>query len=108
MKRYVIAQISFEGFHHWPDAPDAVAFLSDSHRHIFTVQAKKAVFHGDRDTEFILLGREIREYILIQYGSPAELGAMSCEHLAEELVKKFFLEECVVWEDMENAGGVQK
>lgn len=53
----------FEDFHRWKDAPDAVAFLRDIHRHIFHVKITASVSHAERDIEFILFKREVNEII---------------------------------------------
>ena len=116
MKRYVESKVSFEGIHCWPDAPQEVYFLRTSHRHIFTVIARKEVFHNDRDVEFIMMGRAIKSHIIAKYPAqvaPAicgalELGHTSCEMIAEDLIETFDLCECAVYEDMENGGILKK
>lgn len=109
-KTNIIVRFQIEGFHNWPAAKKLlpkVAFLSDRHRHVFYVECKKAVSHSDRDVEIILFKREVTQYLFKKYakaGAPhvCEFGAMSCEMIAEELLKKFQLEYCSVLEDNEN------
>lgn len=103
----VIAKVQVEGLHRWPEAFDAVAFLRETHRHVFHIEARAKVQHHDRDIEIIDLGRRIRTYLHDRYGDPMELGAMSCEMLAAELVEVFALHTCTVLEDGENGAEVQ-
>jgi len=110
MKRFVEAKVSFEGIHSWANAPEDVYFLRSPHRHVFTVIARKEVCHNDRDVEFIMLGRKIKDLIEAiwpqqrpGYGA-FELGSTSCEMIAERLVNDLGLSECAVYEDMENGG----
>jgi hypothetical protein len=107
MKYFIISKIVVEGFHCWPFAPPSCHWLRHEHRHLFAIEAKKKVTHTDRDTEFILLGRDIKKYLTIKYGEPCVFGLMSCEDIACEIAKRFKLDSCIVWEDGENAGGVE-
>lgn len=75
----------FEGFHCWPDAPDEVGFLRDRHRHMFHVKVEVPVTDSDREIEFILFKRDVENWIFEQWGVPAELGTLSCEHIAARL-----------------------
>jgi len=115
IKTNIIVKLQVEGFHNWPAAKDIlpeVAFLSDRHRHIFFIECKKEVSHSDRDVEIIMFKRSILEYLLQAHGNHThgnrpyyllcEFGAMSCEMIAEELIKEFNLEYCSVLEDNEN------
>lgn len=104
MRHFVRARVQFEGFHAWPDAPHEVDFLRDRHRHIFHIEATKAISE-DRQTEFILLGRRIRAWVSSAFDK-GELGTTSCEELATMIASAFDLSACVVWEDNENGGGV--
>ena len=51
-KRTVIATVQVVGYHKWADAPEEVRYLSNHHRHLFTVRAEFDVTHDDRDVEF--------------------------------------------------------
>ena len=51
MKTNVIASLTVDGIHNWPDAKKVfpeVKFLSDPHRHMFHVTCKKRVNHDVR------------------------------------------------------------
>ena len=106
MKKVVGAKTSIEGFHAFKDAvlvfgPE-IDFLAIRHRHNFGVTVEVEVNHNDRDREFILLQREIKQFIGDKYGVPAEFGNMSCEAIAEELLYKFNATMVLVDEDGEN------
>jgi hypothetical protein len=103
MKTSIFITTRFEGFHRWPTAPDAVAFLRDSHRHIFHVRLEKPVAHNDRDIEFILLKREVDREIARLQGECSEMVATwSCENWADVLGKEFQASRVEVSEDGEN------
>ena len=106
--------ITFEvvGFHNWPHAPQEVSFLQTRHRHKFFFECVKSVDHDDRDVEFTLLKMAIENHVRLLYYNPVscnmEFGSLSCEAIATEILKAFDLDECKVWEDMENYGKVTK
>ena len=115
MKTNVIAKIEIEGLHNWPAADKVfpeVGFLSNMHRHKWYITAKKKVHHDDRDVEFILFGRDIKEWLNHQYYNPIsrthEFGAKSCEMLAKEIMKEFDCVYVSVFEDNENGAEVYK
>lgn len=117
MKRYIIINFAVEGLHNWPEAKQKlpeVAFLSDLHRHMFSIKCQKAVSHNDRDVEIIMFKREMMQYLYSKYKYKSEIpnvchfGRKSCEDLAEELVNKFDLMSCEVLEDNENGALVIK
>jgi hypothetical protein len=101
----VIARLRFVGFHRWPGAPDAVAYLANTHRHEFHIEARKQVSALDREIEFITLKRQIGDYLSASYPA-GHLGARSCEMLATELCAEFNLSSCEVLEDGENGARV--
>jgi hypothetical protein len=39
MTQYVICALQMEGFHCWPEADGELAYLKNSHRHIFFITA---------------------------------------------------------------------
>lgn len=90
MKTEIKVKFSVPGYHCWPSAPEAVAFLRASHRHDFFYTVRLEVYHHDREVEFFLLQDELRSWVLSGYPMGAagavELGASSCEHLAQEVV----------------------
>jgi hypothetical protein len=109
MTRYVVVRLQFQGIHSWPDAPDGVSFLRSPHRHVFHVEGRKVVDHSNRDVEFITLKNDVERWLASRFQWPhgiADMGHLSCEMVAEELVNEFGLAECIVFEDGENGGGV--
>lgn len=118
----IIIRFQLEGFHNFPKAKEIfpeVSFLSDRHRHIFHFECEKKVNHDDRDVEFIMFKREVQSYLIDKYGTynhdhfppfsyPLEFGSMSCEMIARELLEKYDLESCTVWEDFENGSKIFK
>ena len=66
MRTYVVVRLQVDGMHNFPAAREIfpeVGFLADRHRHIFHIEAKKEVFHDDRDVEFIMFKRDIQDYL---------------------------------------------
>lgn len=51
-KTWAIVYGSFEGLHHWKDAPESEYFLRNLHRHLFTVEVWIEQKHNDRDIEY--------------------------------------------------------
>ena len=104
-KTFVIVNLQVEGIHQWAECPfESVKFLKDPHRHIFHIEARKEVFHDDRDLEFIMLKRKILYYLETSYKDDncLQFGKMSCEMISRELLEKFHLYSCKVMEDNEN------
>lgn len=113
MTPLICVRLSVPGFHYWGNAPLEVAFLRSRHRHLFTIEATLAPRHDDRDMEFFLVRRQLAEAVdrmFLSRGSMGyEFGERSCESIARELVEALPAwpwVRCVVWEDMENGGGV--
>ena len=111
MKTNIIVKLQVEGVHSWLDCPiEEVSFLTYPHRHIFHITAKKAVTHNDRDIEIIQLKRNIQQYLWQQYPSKfnavCEFNSLSCESIAEDLLKQFELNYCSVLEDNENGAEI--
>ena len=114
MNKFVIIKLSVEGMHNFPKAKELfpeVGFLADRHRHMFTFKVCCPVTHSDRDKEFIMLKRDVIEYINSRYYNKAtrvcEFGPMSCEMLAEEVLRAFNADWVEVWEDDENGARVE-
>jgi hypothetical protein len=105
-----------EGFHNWPAAAaifPEVAFLSDRHRHMFGFRCYAKVTHTDRDKEFILLNREIKRNLQLNFEKTVdtvlEFGPMSCEAIGEWLLDQFTeLYKVEVWEDWENGAIIER
>ena len=111
----VIVKLQVDGTHRWPAAAEVfpeVSFLSDTHRHMFHVTAKKAVNHDDRDVEFIMFKRDIENYLRDMYYDSVlrthRFGPMSCEMIARELFEYFGCEYVSVYEDDENGAEVYR
>ena len=81
-KRTIFVTFQREGLHKYPEAPAAVAFLRDLHRHIFHFRVTLQVHHNDRDVEFILFKRELENL----YSGTMSVDFKSCEMLAEDLI----------------------
>ena len=113
MRTNVVASLAVDGLHNWPDAKNVfpeVAFLSDLHRHMFHITCKKRVNHDDRNVEFIMLKRDVEDYLHQLYWDNESrclvFDAMSCEMIARTLYEHFDLEYCSVFEDNENGAEV--
>ncbi len=106
IKRFFVAvRMDFEALHCWPTCPfEDVSFLKTIHRHRFFVVLKKEIV-GDREVEFIQLQRKVKEFITENYEGK-DLGSMSCEKIAEELLDKFEASFVSVLEDNENGSEV--
>jgi hypothetical protein len=106
LERFIVIKLQVEGIHCWPECPiEEVSFLKHPHRHMFHIRLLKEVGHNDRDVEIIKLKREVQYYLLNEYGNEmgtCNFGRMSCEDIAEELIKKYKLHGCEVLEDNEN------
>lgn len=110
VKKWVTINTQFEGFHHWGDAPDLVAFLRNSHRHIFYVKVYMTVEDEDRDIEIILAKRYIDKK-LSAMKNMIDTEGWSCERIARELAEDLLASydsseiQVQVLEDNENGGG---
>jgi hypothetical protein len=114
-KTAIVVRTQFEGLHHWPEAPDEVAFLRSPHRHVFHVQLELHVEHDDRELEFILVRRALDKYLAtfteVSVAGVATRG--SCEDIAKLVVDwasekygSWRALECTVTEDGENGARV--
>ena len=88
-----------EGFHHWDGATGKFAYLAQRHRHLFVIRTSIPVSNGNREVEINEKQAEIEKYLNQKYGKPCEFNGMSCEHIAEDLMNYFQLQECQVLED---------
>lgn len=91
MQTTIFCRTKFEGTHCYPSAPEEVAYLRSEHRHMFGVEVRMDTFHDDREVEFIMLKHFVNDWIdeHLKWGKEiAELGAMSCEQVAKELIIK--------------------
>ena len=81
---------SMIGFHAWPGAPEAVAYLRTPHRHRFGVRVEVSVRGSDREVEFHLLKREVHDLLPTAFEREADtgeyrFGSMSCEMISGEV-----------------------
>lgn len=108
MKKQVIIQFEIEGLHNYPDAPEQVNFLKNSHRHTFTIKAGYSVNDLNREKEIFIQRDILKEYLNEAFGMPCQFKNMSCEMIATELLE-FGQEDgmiwCEVWE--EKTGGAR-
>lgn len=102
MKRSITVRHTFEGWHHWPEAPGRRAYLAAKHRHMFWVDTTVTVGHDDREIEF----HDLRD--TARAATPGgDLGSTSCEQLAERVIGAVRHEwpgreyTVTVWEDNE-------
>jgi len=104
---HVFVTLSYEATHCWPECPiEEVSFLKNPHRHLFLIKCMKLVSHNDRQIEIIMLKRAVGNYLHLKYDG--DLGRMSCEDLASELIDVFELASCQVLEDGENGAFVME
>lgn len=89
MKREVLTYNQIEGFHNYPNAPQFCEYLSSRHRHQFVIECAFAVSHNNRQIEINEQQLRIERLLYHTYGHPCEFGAMSCEDIAEFLLKHF-------------------
>jgi hypothetical protein len=90
--RYIWVRFQKEGIHCYPAAATDpllntndeynVSFLASPHRHIFHFRVSIAVFHNDRDIEFIQFKRWLEN---LYSNSTLELNYKSCEMIADDL-----------------------
>lgn len=115
MKTNIVVTLQIEGLHNWPEARAMIpemGFLSDLHRHIFHITAKKKVSHENRDIEIIMFKRKIISFLERNFLDlkleVCNFGPRSCETIASHLLDQFDLEYCQVLEDNENGAEVWK
>lgn len=62
MTQYVICALQMEGFHCWPEADGELAYLKNSHRHIFFITAEFPVHNGMRGLDSMI---DFSDYIAL-------------------------------------------
>lgn len=84
----IVVRTTFEGLHHYPGAPDEVAYLRQTHRHIFQVTVELEVFSDDRELEFIMVQHMVNEFLRAKV-DPNDgvwhMGRLSCEQVAVQI-----------------------
>jgi hypothetical protein len=114
MNTNIIVKLQYEALHNWPGVVDVIPaqpwihMLKDLHRHIFHITLEKKVSHSDRDVEIIMFKQHVLKRLEVTWGRPGNLGSMSCEMLAEYLLKEYDCESVEVLEDNENGAKVYK
>jgi|HubBroStandDraft_1064217.scaffolds.fasta_scaffold00148_42 hypothetical protein len=101
------------GFHSWPTAPAAVAFLRDKHRHVFHIRAEVQE-DSERGVEFTLLKQRVEAIISDRYSwmpTGYDFGTRSCECIAKDIMEGlanacFYVTAVEVSEDGENGARV--
>lgn len=107
MEKRIVVKFSIDGIHQWKDCSiKEVSFLTYPHRHMFKVRMEKKVTHNDRELEIIKFKHSVLTYLKLTYFDDEKqshiFGNMSCESIAEELMKKFNADLVEVLEDNEN------
>lgn len=101
LKRYIKVNLQVEGIHNWADCNlEDVIYLRNLHRHIFYIKAIKEVTHNNRDIEIIMFKNKIISYLNEKY--QGSFNSMSCEDIAEDILRQFECNEVEVLEDNEN------
>lgn len=108
MTTTVIVKFEVSGFHQFAEAPNAVSFLSNRHRHTFKITCGYLVSHTNREKEIFMATDEVKSYLFEAYGTPCQFEDMSCEDIAKDILD-FGSEDgmvwCEVWE--EETGGAR-
>jgi hypothetical protein len=73
---------ALHGVHCYPSAPADVAYLRDSHRHLFKFKATLGVEHDNRDIEFHQVQNKCIDFCKDKMG----LDYKSCEMMAREVL----------------------
>ena len=104
----VFGTLQFEAGHCWPDAPEAVSFLCNTHRHVFHIRFECPVTHSDRDIEFIMEKHKLQRFCDYHYHGK-DIGSTSCEMIAEDILQEFpEISSVTVSEDNENGATVRR
>lgn len=87
MDKVVYCKFNIEGFHYWEGAIKTTEkYLSNMHRHIFYFKCGVGVEGDDREIEFIKLRREIKQFLVNNYGLPCNFDTLSCEMIAKHII----------------------
>lgn len=101
MNIYVKTYNEIKGLHCWKDAPQPVAFLRYPHLHVFHIITEFEVRDEDREIEILMKEKEIEDYLIKKYykNGFCDFGGMSCEMIANEILRQFRANYCEVLED---------
>lgn len=113
LKTRIVVNLQIPWIHRWNNCDiNEVKYLREYHRHLFYIRCEKAVKGKDREIEIISYKNLIENFIKDRYYLYhlwlCKFGNMSCEMIAEELLKKFNLDLCEVLEDWENGALISK
>jgi light-regulated signal transduction histidine kinase (bacteriophytochrome) len=106
VKKYIVIKTDFIGFHYWDNAPDKFGYLKSPHRHKFFVTVYKQVTGSDREIEFIDFKHQVTRYLRDFYEH--KTFSLSCEHIAEDIMRFFDCDKVYVFEDDENGAMIVK
>ena len=84
MQTNIVVKFQVEGVHNWPEASKfepTMKYLEHPHRHMFHIDARREVFHDDRDIEFI----QFKRWLEGLYEGTLELDYKSCEMISDAL-----------------------
>jgi hypothetical protein len=89
IKSWIEVTFQKEGIHCYPAALEEpkledVKFLGHPHRHMFHFRVRIAVWHDDRDIEFIQFKRWLES---LYSGNILELNYKSCEMIARDIIQ---------------------
>ena len=106
----VYCTVRWEGVHHWNEAPEEVSFLRHPHRHQFEATLHVSVEHSDRDVEFIMLKRSLRNFV--QGRLQGYVKDASCEDMCHRIAQAmnqlgYRVRRVQVSEDGENGADVR-
>ncbi len=96
-KVWVVVRTQFEAIHSWPEAPGAVSFLRNDHRHMFKVEVQIQVGHSNRELEYFTVKKELDGHI--EDYLKGTTSTLSCEHMADTLLE-FCLGRYGKWREM--------
>lgn len=111
-EREIFITLQIPGTHCWPKAKKSAPYLKHEHRHLFIIRVGSRVEHNDRHIEFMALRTVINDHLMKRWNKRLglmQLGSMSCEALAQELLEKFeYLNWVEVSEDGENGAWLSR
>jgi hypothetical protein len=80
---HIWVTFALHGIHRYPNAPDAVSYLRDPHRHLFKFKVQIEVQHDDREIEFHMFQNWLKG---LYSNNVLQLDHKSCEMLARDLL----------------------
>ena len=85
IKTLALISVTFtcKGFHRYPDAPEDVAYLRDTHRHLFKFKVAIQVFSTERELEF----HQFLNWLESVMGTTISVDHKSCEMISDDLAK---------------------